>query len=160
MEAGRRAPAVNHLPFTIYHPTTMIFRSPFPDVEIPDVPLTEFVLGGAAGRAERPALIDGVSGRGLTYVQLAGAVRAAAAGLARRGFRKGDVLALFSPNLPEYVVAFHAVATLGGVVTPVNPQYTVEELGKQLKDSGAKYLVTIPQLVGRAREAAGGETSS
>lgn len=134
----------------------MIFRSPFPDVEIPEVPLTRYVFEGADGRAERPALIDGVSGRSLTYAQLAGAVRAAAAGLARRGFVKGDVLALYSPNLPEYVVAFHAVATLGGVVTPVNPQYTVEELGKQLKDSGAKYLVTIPQLLGRAREAAEG----
>lgn len=135
----------------------MIFRSPFPDVEIPDVSLTEFVLSGAAARAERPALIDGVSGRVLTYAQLAGAVRAAAAGLARRGFKKGDVLALFSPNLPEYVVAFHAVATLGGIVTPVNPMYTAEELRKQLEDSGAKYLVTIPPLVGRAREAAEGK---
>jgi acyl-CoA synthetase (AMP-forming)/AMP-acid ligase II len=135
----------------------MIFRSPFPDVEIPDVPLTQFVLGGAAGRAERPALIDGVSGRVLTYAQLAGAVRAAAAGLARRGFRKGDVLALFSPNLPEYVVAFHAAATLGGIITPVNPLYTVEELGKQLDDSGAKWLVTIPALVERARAAAEGK---
>lgn len=138
----------------------MIFRSPFPDVEIPDVSLTEFVLGGAAERAERPALIDGVSGRVLTYAQLAGAVRAAAAGLARRGFQKGDVLALFSANLPEYVVAFHAVATLGGIVTPVNPMYTTEELRKQLEDSGAKYLVTIPQLVGRAREAAEGKSLS
>lgn len=135
----------------------MIFRSPFPDVEIPDVSLTEFVLGGAAEHAERPALIDGASGRVLTYAQLAGAVRAVAAGLARRGFQKGDVLALFSPNLPEYVVAFHAVATLGGIVTTVNPMYTTEELRKQLEDSGAKYLVTIPQLVGRAREAAEGK---
>src|SRR4051794_35189664 len=125
----------------------MIFRSPFPDVEIPEVPLTEFVLGDAAEHAERAALIDGVSGHVTTYAQLAGAVRAAAAGLARRGFVKGDVLALLSPNLPEYVIAFHAVATLGGVITPVNPQYTVEELGKQLEDSSAKYLVTIPTLL-------------
>src|ERR671916_1605852 len=135
----------------------MIFRSPFPDVEIPDVSLTEFVLGGAAGRAERPALIDGVSGRVLTYGQLAGAVRAAAAGLARRGLVKGVVLALYSPNLPEYVVAFHAVAALGGVVTTVNPLYTAEELSRQLEDSGAKYLVTIPPLLERASEAAEGK---
>jgi hypothetical protein len=49
----------------------MIFRSPFPDVEIPEVPLTEFVLSDAAGHAERPALIDGVSGHVTTYAQLA-----------------------------------------------------------------------------------------
>ena len=136
----------------------MIFRGPFPDVEIPDVPLTEYVFERAAEYAEKPALVDGVSGRVLSYAQLASAVRAAAAGLARRGFARGDVLALYSPNLPEYVVAFHAVATLGGVVTTVNPQYTVEELSKQLKDSGAKYLVTIPPLLERALAAAEGRS--
>lgn len=134
----------------------MIFRSPFPDVEIPLAALTDFVFKGVNERAERPALIDGTSGRVLTYAQLLGAVRAAAAGLARRGFGKGDVLALYSPNLPEYAVAFHAVATLGGVITPVNPLYTIEELGKQLEDSGAKWLVTIPPLLERAREASKG----
>src|SRR5215213_6175531 len=154
---ARRPFTAHRSPFAVDDAPTMIFRSPFPDVEIPDVPLTEFVLGGAAGRAERPALIDGVSGRVLTYARLTSAVRAAAAGLARRGFRKGDVLALLSPNLPEYVVAFHAVATLGGIVTPVNPLYTVEELSKQLQDSGAKWLVTIPQLLERARAAAEGK---
>jgi acyl-CoA synthetase (AMP-forming)/AMP-acid ligase II len=135
----------------------MIFRSPFPEVEIPDVPLSEFVFRRAAERAEKPALIDGVSGRVLTYAQLTGAVRAAAAGLARCGFARGDVLALYSPNLPEYVVAFHAAASLGGVITPVNPTCTAEELGKQLGDSGARWLVTVPQLAGRAREASEGK---
>ncbi|MFN2413893.1 MAG: 4-coumarate--CoA ligase family protein [Pyrinomonadaceae bacterium] len=134
----------------------MILRSPFPEVEIPEVTLTEFVFGRAREHAERPALIDGVSGRVMTYAQLHAAVRAAAAGLAGRGVRKGDVLALYSPNLPEYVVAFHAVASLGGVVTTVNPLYTAEELRKQLEDSGAKYVVTVPPLVARVREAAEG----
>src|SRR5687767_12657910 len=153
----RRAPAIYHSPFTIYYSPTMTFHSPFPDVEIPDVSLTEFVFSRAAEHADRPALVDGLSGRSMTYAELHGAVRAAAAGLARRGLSKGDVLALYSPNLPEYVIAFHAAASLGGVVTTVNPLYTVEELGKQLEDSGAKYLVTVPPLVGRAREAAEGK---
>src|SRR5215217_1081393 len=108
----------------------MIFRSPLPEVEIPEVTLTEFVFSRASEHADRPALVDGLSGRSLSYAELRAAVRAAAAGLARRGFGKGDVLALYSPNLPEYVVAFHAVASLGSIVTPVNPLYTVEELSK------------------------------
>ncbi|MDT5295095.1 MAG: hypothetical protein QOJ76_1975 [Acidobacteriota bacterium] len=135
----------------------MIFRSPLPEVEIPEATLSEFVFSRAAEFADKPALIDGVSGRVLTYAQLVRAVRSAAAGLARRGFEKGDVMAILSPNLPEYVVAFHAVATLGGVVTPINPLYTVEEVAKQLADAGAKYLVTIPPLLERAREAAAGK---
>jgi acyl-CoA synthetase (AMP-forming)/AMP-acid ligase II len=134
----------------------MIFRSPLPEVEIPAVPLTEFVFSRAGLFADKPALVDGLSGRVTTYAQLVGAVRSAAAGLARRGFGKGDVLAIMSPNLPEYVVAFHAVATLGGVVTPINPLYTVDEIEKQLTDACAKYLITIPSLLERAREAAEG----
>src|SRR5215468_422690 len=43
----------------------MIYRSPLPDVEIPDLPLTAYVLAGAAGRPDKPALIDGVSGQAL-----------------------------------------------------------------------------------------------
>src|SRR2546425_9756623 len=117
----------------------MLFRGPYPDVAIPELPLTPFVLDLAGKLADKPALIDGPTGRTLTYGQLAGAIRSAAAGLSRRGFRKGDVLALYSPNLPEYAVAFHAVATAGGVNTTVNPLYPADELAKQLEDCGATY---------------------
>lgn len=70
--------------------------------------MTEYVLRQAESQATRPALIDGPSGRTLTYGQLAGAIRLAAAGLAARGFQKGDVFGIYSPNLPEYAIAFHA----------------------------------------------------
>ncbi len=49
-----------------------------------------------------------------------------AAGLAERGFKQGDVLAIFLPNCPEYAIVFHAVATLGGVNTTINPVYAGE----------------------------------
>src|SRR6266496_2694376 len=132
-----------------------VIRSPYPDVPIPDVSLHELVLADAAERGDRPALIDGPSGRTLTYGQLAAAVRRTAAGLAARGFRKGDVLAIYLPNVPEYAVAFYGVATAGGVTTTVNPLYTAQELASQLNDSRARFLLTAPPLLGRAGEAAG-----
>lgn len=116
--------------------------------------LSAYVLAGAAARGDRPALIEGPSGRTLTYGALAAQVRRAAAGLARRGFRKGDVLALYSPNLPEFAVAFYSAAVLGGTVTTVNPLLTVHELAKQLADAHATVLVTVPPLLDKAREAA------
>ncbi len=133
----------------------MIIRSPSPAVTIPeDVTLPQFVLRHAAVEPNKPALIDGPSGRTLTFGQLAGAVRMVASGLAERGFKKGDVFAIYSPNLPEYAVAFHAVATLGGIVTTVNPLYTVHELTHQMQDSGAKYILTVPMFLANALEAA------
>lgn len=134
----------------------MIFRSPHPDVTIPDIALTPFVLEKLAGLSDKPALIDGPTGRTLTFGQLQNAIRLVAASLAARGFSKGDVLAIYSPNLPEYAIAFHGVSLIGGINTTANPLYTVEELNFQLRDSGAKFLVTVSAFLDKAIEAAKG----
>ena len=132
----------------------MIFKSPYPDVEIPNTPLTHFLLDRMATYGDKPALIDGPSGRTLTYTELVGGIRLVASSLSKRGFGKGDVFAIYSPNLPEYAVAFHAVSLLGGVVTTINPLYTADELAFQLKDANAKYLLTISLFIDKAKEAA------
>ena len=134
----------------------MIYRSSFPDVEIPEVPLPDYVFEHVDRWPDKAALIDGPSGRTLTYAQLLAAARATAAGLAARGFAKGDVFAIYSPNLPEYAVAFFGVAIAGGTVTTINPLYTPAELNRQLHDAGATLLVTIPQFLDKAREALAG----
>ena len=131
-----------------------MIRSNFPDVEIPDLSLTDFVLAGAMGRGDKPALIDAQSGRTITYAQLAESVQAVAGGLADRGFGRGEVFAHHAPNLPEYAVAFHAVATVGGVNTTANPLLTADELATQLRDCGARLLVTMPELLQKATAAA------
>jgi acyl-CoA synthetase (AMP-forming)/AMP-acid ligase II len=132
-----------------------VHRSPFADVEIPARTLTEHVLGHAAQLGDKPALVDAATGRTITYAGLIDAVRALGAGLAERGFGRGDVFAHYAPNVPEYAVAFHGVAAVGGVNTTVNPLLTAEELGRQLRDSGARLLVTVPELLDKASEAAG-----
>jgi acyl-CoA synthetase (AMP-forming)/AMP-acid ligase II len=132
----------------------MPFQSLFPPVEIPRVTLHEFVLAGAAARADAPALVDGLTGRVLTYGQLVDQVRRLAAGLSRRGIGQRDVVAIWSPNSPEYAVVFHAVSRLGAILTTVNPSYTVEELAYQLKDAGAKLVFTTAALLDKARAAA------
>ena len=131
-----------------------MIRSPFPDIEIPDIPLTEFVLARADERGDKPALIDAPSGRAITYEQLVAAVCAGTAGLAERGFGQGEVFAHYAPNLPEYAVAFLAVASVGGVNSTANPLYTAEELAGQLRDCGARMLVTVPELLEKAAVAA------
>ena len=131
-----------------------VVLSPHPDVTVPDVPLHEFVLADAMQRADQAALIDGPSGRTLTYGQLAGGVRRVAAGLAARGFAKGDVFAIYCPNVPEYALAFYGVAAAGGINTTISPLYTVEELVRQLTDAHARFLLTVPPFLAKALEAA------
>jgi acyl-CoA synthetase (AMP-forming)/AMP-acid ligase II len=133
----------------------MIFKSPYPEITIPEVPIADFILENASRFSDKPALIDANTDRSLTYKELTDAVNRAAAGLAEHGFQKGDVLAIHALNCPEYAIAFLGVARLGGVCTMVSPLFNEAELTNQLRDSGAKYLVTDPQLADTALAAAG-----
>jgi acyl-CoA synthetase (AMP-forming)/AMP-acid ligase II len=131
----------------------MIFRSLRPGVDIPNLTLTQLALGSAAARASETALVDGPTGRALTYGELLERVRRTAAGLWALGIRPRDVVALYAPNMPEYAVAFHAVASIGAIVLPANPAGTSQDLAFQLTDSGAKLLVTTADLDAKARAA-------
>jgi acyl-CoA synthetase (AMP-forming)/AMP-acid ligase II len=124
----------------------MIIQSPYDEVELAPVPLHDFVLAGAAGRAGRAALIDGPTGRVLTYAELAASVRRAAAGLVAQGVTQGDTLALCSPNSPELVVAYFAALAAGALVTMVNPLAPAGDIACQLIDSGARWLITTATL--------------
>ena len=109
-----------------------------------------------AARAPIPSgqrFVDGLSGRQLTFRELVDQVRRVAAGLSRR-IAKGDVVAIWAPNVPEYAVIFHAAARLGAVITTVNPAYTNDEVTFQLRDARARLLVTTAALVARGREVA------
>src|SRR5688572_17477604 len=132
----------------------MIFKSPHAPVSIPEITINDYVLGRADEFGDKPALIDGPTGRVYTYRQLPVMINKLAAGLQSHGLARGEVLAIYAPNLPEYVLAFHAVASLGAVTTMVPPLFTDEEIAKQLRDSGAKFLLTIPQLMPTAMEIA------
>src|SRR4051812_10772136 len=107
----------------------MIFRSPFGEVTVPETTLPAFVREHAGPRGDRPALIDGPTGRTLTYGDLVCHVSGLSAGLAERAIGADAVVALCAPNMPEYAVVFRAVAAVGGVVTTGNPAYTAEEMG-------------------------------
>src|SRR4029079_122704 len=111
------------------------------------------VMHRAKELADKAALIDGPTGRKVTFQQLADSISIVAHNLAQRGFKKGEVFGILSANCPEYAIAFHAVATLGGIVTPMNPLYTRHEIAHQLRDSGARFLVTLPSFVEKAGEA-------
>lgn len=131
----------------------IIHESPLPDVDIPPVPVTSFVLRTAAQHPDRVALMDGPTGRSLTYGQLSAAIHAFAGGLAARGLGPGSTIALMAPNIPEYAIVFHGAAVAGVAVSTINPTYTAEEVRFQLLDSQAIMIVTIEMFADTAREA-------
>ncbi len=130
-----------------------MYTSPLPAVDIPVAPVTEFVLRRVNDHPEKPALIDGTTGRTYSFAELSDVIHRLAGGLVARGFAPGDTLALMAPNLPEYAIIFHAVAVAGGVVTTVNPTYGADEVAFQLRDAGATELVTVGMFAEVAKEA-------
>ncbi|HEY4993939.1 MAG TPA: AMP-binding protein, partial [Nakamurella sp.] len=132
----------------------MSFRSPLPDVDIPDVTLFDFLFADIAAVADRTALIDGTSGAETSFRQLVGQISALAGGLAQRGFRVGDVAGVLCPNIPAFATVFHGILRAGGTATTINSLYTADEIAGQLKDSHAGYLFTISMFLPQADAAA------
>jgi acyl-CoA synthetase (AMP-forming)/AMP-acid ligase II len=122
----------------------VIYRSPEPDIEIPDATLFEHVLGGAAQRGDHPAFIEGAGGEVTTYAQLAERVDAGAALLQSQGIGKGDVVGLVGPNTPAWGIAYHSILRAGAIVTPMYALLTPEEIDHQMTNSKGKLLIDDP----------------
>lgn len=131
-----------------------VLRSPFADVEIPDLSLYEYLFGGLSGEdLDRTALIDPVGKSSSTYRELLDQVDAVAGALAALGVEAGDVVGILSPNIPAFATFFHAVLRAGATATTINALFTAGEIAKQLRDSNATVLVTVSALVPQAGEA-------
>jgi acyl-CoA synthetase (AMP-forming)/AMP-acid ligase II len=133
----------------------VVFRSPLPDVEIPDLSVYDFLFTSIdPADLDRIAIVDGASGAETTYRQLIGQINLVAGALAARGIGLGDVVALHSPNVPAFAPVFHGILRSGATATTVNGLYTGEEMGTQLIDSKARFLFTVSPLLAAAKNAA------
>ncbi|KKL59183.1 hypothetical protein LCGC14_2217900, partial [marine sediment metagenome] len=59
------------------------------------------------------------------------------------GVKKGDVIALWLSNCPQFIISYFATMIIGGTITAISPLYVAREMAYQVKDSGAKYLIMI-----------------
>ncbi len=136
-----------------------VFKSPLPDVEVPVVPLTEFVFGDDPS-ATRIAMIDGATGGTWTFAELTDAIYRLAGGLQAEGVKPGVSVGLMAPNMPEYTIVFHAVAVAGGTVTTINPTYGAEEVRFQLNDANATMVIAASPFAETAVSAAEGSSAT
>ncbi|CAI0421510.1 unnamed protein product, partial [Linum tenue] len=137
----------------------IIFRSKLPDIDIPNhLPLHSYIFQNIANHADRPCLIDSLSGQILTYADVHLTARRVAAGLDSLGVKQGDVIMLLLPNCPQFVLAFLGASFRGAIATAANPFFTPAEVSKQAKASGAKLVITQSAFADKVKDlAAGGE---
>ena len=97
---------------------------------------------------------DSGASRSYTYAQVRSTAIEFGQGLKDNwDWGKGDVLALYTPNDVDLPAVIWGCHWAGGVISPANPAYRAEELAFQLKDAGAKGLVTQKKFLDTAREA-------
>lgn len=117
----------------------------------PDKPLYAFLEESAAKYPDKPAIHFKPSHQGfaksmLTYRQVNDLADRMAAALNALGVKKGDRVAIFMPNIPQFVIAYYGILKTGAVVVASNPTYTDRELEHQLKDSGAKVIICMSRF--------------
>lgn len=130
-------------------------RSTFPDLEIPDVSVYDFLFGDLEdARLDSVALIDGMSGATTTYRQLVAQIGLFAGALAARGIGVGTRVGVLCPNIPAFATVFHGILRAGATATTINSLYTPDEIANQLTDAGAEWLITVSPLLPGASAAA------
>jgi long-chain acyl-CoA synthetase len=113
-------------------------------IDYPEIPLHDILIRTAKKYPNQFA-ID-YCGNEITYQELDLFSNYFAAGLAKLGVKKGDRIALFLPNIPQFIIAYFGILKVGAVVTTISPLYRDREVKYQLINSGAKSIVTLNSL--------------
>ncbi len=116
-------------------------------LEYPRVPLFEFVETSARRFGEKPAII--YYGRKITYSELLDAVERFATYLSKSGIKKGDRIAIYAQNSPQFVIALFGTMRANAVAIPLNPMLVGRELEYILSDSGSRMVVTTSELANK-----------
>jgi len=108
-------------------------------VDIPNVSVPDLFNQVAEKYGKKTVLI--FYGKEISYAKLKELTDRFATALADLGVKKGDTVALYLLNCPQYVIAYFAALSIGAKVTPISPVYTSHEIKHQLQDSDATAMV-------------------
>ena len=132
----------------IDHPWLRHYPEEIPaKLDYPKMPLHYYLEKSANEFALKSAIH--FMGKEFTYQYIYASAKKFASYIQEIGLQKGDRVAIMMPNIPQAVICFYGVLIAGGVVVQTNPLYTERELEYQLKDSGAKMIVTLDILFPR-----------
>ncbi|MCM3587603.1 long-chain-fatty-acid--CoA ligase [Mesobacillus maritimus] len=116
-------------------------------LEMEEIPVQEYLKQTAKDYPEKIAIH--FMGKEMTYRQLSEQARKFAGYLQSIGIEKGDRVAIMLPNMPAAVIGYFGVLMAGAIVVQTNPLYTERELEYQMKDSGAKAILSLDILYPR-----------
>jgi long-chain acyl-CoA synthetase len=110
-------------------------------IEYPNIPLSEILRKTAESNPNETAIV--YFDRKITYRELDQAADQFAAALAALEVKKGDKVAIFLPNIPQFIISYYGTLRIGAVETAVSPLYKEREVEHQLNDSEAETIVVL-----------------
>jgi long-chain acyl-CoA synthetase len=113
-------------------------------IDYPVVPLSDLLRKTAEKYPERTAIV--YFDKPMSYRELDTATDKFATALDSLGVKKGDKVALYLPNIPQFVIAYYGIIRIGAVETAISPLYRGREVEHQLSDSEAETLVVLDAL--------------
>jgi long-chain acyl-CoA synthetase len=114
------------------------------NLRYPEVPLHAILEKTAKEHPEKAAIA--YSETSITYATLNMLSSRFATALATLGVQKGDRVAVFLPNIPQFVISYYAVLKAGAILTAISPLHKEREVAYQLNDSEAETIVTLDTL--------------
>ncbi|WP_336059163.1 long-chain-fatty-acid--CoA ligase [Peribacillus frigoritolerans] len=115
------------------------------EIEIPEISLTELFFQSVEQYLDNTAVT--FMEKRYTYSELGKLVKKCARLLADEGIGKGDRVAIMLPNCPQYPIGFFGTLLNGAIVVQINPMYKANELMYVLKDSGARHIIVLDDLL-------------
>jgi len=113
-------------------------------IDYPEVPLFELLRKSAREYPDHVSMV--YFGKGITYRELDRLSDKFANALVGLGASKGDKIAIFLPNIPQFIISYYGAIKMGGIETAISPLYKEREVEHQLVDSEAETIVVMDAL--------------
>jgi len=113
-------------------------------IQYPEIPLFEFLKRSAQYYPNHAAII--FYGTRITYKELDLLSDRFATALCSLGVEKGDRVAIYLPNIPQFIIAYYGALKIGAVVTTISPLYREREVEYQVNDAEAETIILLDAL--------------
>ncbi|MDH7476755.1 MAG: long-chain fatty acid--CoA ligase [Candidatus Bathyarchaeota archaeon] len=113
-------------------------------IDYPEIPLFQFLRDTAGKYPEKTAIV--YFDRKISYKELDTITDKFATALTDFGVKKGDKVAIFLPNIPQFIMAYYGAIKTGAIATAISPLYKEREVEHQLNDSEAETIVVLDLL--------------
>ena len=119
-------------------------------ISYPEIPLYAFLENSARKYPDRTAVI--FYGNRTSYSRLWDESLRLGGALRGLGLDKGDRVAMLLPNVPQFIIAYNGILAAGGVAVPINPLNPIEEIAREIEETGAETLIVLDRLLDKAQE--------